>query len=70
MLAPNGTPEAVISAASQALRTAQGKPEVRDTLAARGSPVRPMAPAELTAFIRAQQEQWKPAIDRIPAQPN
>jgi len=26
---------------------------------------RPMSPAEVTAFIRDQQELWKPAIERI-----
>ena len=68
VLAPNGTPEAVIKAASECLRVALNMPEVRDKLAARGSFVRAMTPAEVTAFIRDQQEQWKPAIERIAAQ--
>jgi tripartite-type tricarboxylate transporter receptor subunit TctC len=68
VLAPNGTPEAVIKKASETLRASLMMPEVRDKLAARGSFVRAMTPAEVTAFIRAQQEQWKPAIARIAEQ--
>jgi tripartite-type tricarboxylate transporter receptor subunit TctC len=68
VLAPNGTPEAVIKKASETLRASLTTPEVRDKLAARGSFVRAMTPAEVTAFIRAQQEQWKPAIERIAEQ--
>ena len=65
VLAPNGTPEAAIKKASEALRAALNLPEVRDTLANRGSFVRAMTPAEVTQFIADQQAQWKPAIERI-----
>jgi tripartite-type tricarboxylate transporter receptor subunit TctC len=65
VLAPNGTPDAAIKAASEALRAALLMPEVKDTLAKRGSFTRPMTPAEVTAFIRQQQELWKPAIEKI-----
>ena len=65
VLTPNGTPEATIKVASEALRAALNMPEVRDTLASRGSFVRAMTPEELMQFIRDQQAQWKPAIERI-----
>jgi tripartite-type tricarboxylate transporter receptor subunit TctC len=65
VVAPNGTPEAAINAASEGLRVALNMPQVKDRLAARGSFTRAMTPAELTAYIRAQQELWKPAIERI-----
>ncbi len=68
VVAPNGTPEAAIKAASETLRVALNMPEVKDKLAARGSFTRAMTPAEVTAFIRDQQEQWRPAIERIAAQ--
>ena len=68
VLAPSGTPDAAIKVASAALRAALNMPEVRDTLANRGSFVRAMTPEEVTQFIRDQQAQWKPAIDRIAAQ--
>jgi tripartite-type tricarboxylate transporter receptor subunit TctC len=65
VLAPNGTPEPIIAKASEALRVALDMAGVKDLLAARGSFARPMSPAEVTAFIREQQELWKPAIERI-----
>jgi tripartite-type tricarboxylate transporter receptor subunit TctC len=65
VLAPNGTPEPIIAKASEALRVALDMASVKDLLAARGSFARPMSPAEVTAFIREQQELWKPAIERI-----
>jgi tripartite-type tricarboxylate transporter receptor subunit TctC len=68
VLAPNGTPEPIIAKASEALRVALDMASVRDLLAARGSFARPMSPAEVTAFIREQQELWKPAIERLAEQ--
>jgi tripartite-type tricarboxylate transporter receptor subunit TctC len=65
MLAPNGTPEPIIAKASEALRAALEMPDVSEQLAARGSFARPMSPDEVTAFIRAQQILWKPAIEQI-----
>ena len=68
VMAPLGTPEPAVKVASEALRVALAMPEVRDTLASRGSFVRAMTPEEVTKFIRDQQAQWKPAIDRISVQ--
>jgi tripartite-type tricarboxylate transporter receptor subunit TctC len=68
VVAPLGTPEAIINKASECLRVALEMPEVRDKLASRGSYARAMTPAEAVAFIRAQQEQWKPALERVAAQ--
>jgi tripartite-type tricarboxylate transporter receptor subunit TctC len=65
VLAPNGTPEDLIKAASEGLRAALNMAQVKERLAARGSFVRPMTPAEVTSFIRDQQTLWKPAIERI-----
>jgi tripartite-type tricarboxylate transporter receptor subunit TctC len=68
VLAPNGTPEPITAKASEGLRAALEMASVKERLAARGSFVRPMSPAEVTAFISAQQELWKPAIERISQQ--
>jgi tripartite-type tricarboxylate transporter receptor subunit TctC len=65
VVAPRGTPEAIIAKASQDLRTVLAAPELRNKLAGRGSYPRPMSAAEVTAFVREQQEMWKPALDRI-----
>ena len=65
VLTQNGTPEAIVVKASETLRAALDMASVKDALANRGSFARPMSPAEVTAFIRDQQELWKPAIERI-----
>jgi hypothetical protein len=31
--------------------------------------VRPMSPAEVMAFIQAEQQMWKPILERIAATP-
>jgi tripartite-type tricarboxylate transporter receptor subunit TctC len=65
VLAPNGTPGPIIAKASDGLRTALNMASVKELLATRGSFARAMSPAEVTAFIREQQELWKPAIERL-----
>ena len=70
IVAPRGTPESIINKVSGDLRTVLTTPEVKDKLAARGSYARPMSPAEVTAFIRDQQQLWKPALLSIASQTN
>jgi tripartite-type tricarboxylate transporter receptor subunit TctC len=68
VLTQNGTPAPIIAKANEGLNAALNMASVRDTLANRGSFARPMSPSEVTAFIRDQQELWKPAIERIAEQ--
>ena len=68
VLAPNGTPEALIKAANEGLNVALNMQVVKDRLATRGSFVRPMSPAEVTKFISDQQTLWKPAIEHLAEQ--
>jgi tripartite-type tricarboxylate transporter receptor subunit TctC len=65
VVAPRGTREAIVNKVSEDLRAVVSKPEYKDKLAARGSYVRPMTPAQAVAFIHEQQRMWKPALDRI-----
>jgi tripartite-type tricarboxylate transporter receptor subunit TctC len=65
VVAPRGTPETIIAKVSQDLRTVLGDAEFRTKLAARGAYAQPMSAAEVTAFVRDQQEMWKPALERI-----
>ena len=65
VVAPRGTPEAIIGKVSGDLRAVLSKPEIRDKLAARGSYARPMSPAEALAFVQEQQQVWKPVLERI-----
>ncbi len=69
LVAPVGTPDAAVSKVSDALRKVVGESEVQKKLAVTGSYVRPMSPAEVMAFIQADQQMWKPILERIAATP-
>jgi tripartite-type tricarboxylate transporter receptor subunit TctC len=68
VLAPNGTPAAIVRKASDDLRVVLVKPEVKDKLAARGSYVHPATAAETEAFVHSQQALWKPALEQVEEQ--
>jgi tripartite-type tricarboxylate transporter receptor subunit TctC len=69
LVAPVGTPNAVVNKVSDALRKVVGETEVQKKLATTGSYVRPMSPAEVRAFIQAEQQMWKPILEQIAANP-
>jgi tripartite-type tricarboxylate transporter receptor subunit TctC len=69
LVAPVGTPDAAVSKVSDALRKVVGETEVQKKLAVTGSYARPMSPAEVMAFIQADQQMWKPILERIAATP-
>jgi tripartite-type tricarboxylate transporter receptor subunit TctC len=68
VVAPKGTPEAIINKASADLRAVLVKPDITEKLAERGSYVRPMTPEQVLKYINDQQALWKPALERIDAQ--
>ena len=70
VVAPNGTPEAIVRKVSADLRQVLAKPDMVSRLAARGSYPRAMTAAETEAFVREQQLLWKPAMERIASQAN
>jgi len=68
VLAPKGTPQAVINKASADLRAVLLRQDVKDKLAASGAYARPMTPEDVLKFINDQQTLWRPAIERVAAQ--
>ena len=68
LVAPKGTPEAMVSATSEMLRKVVADPELKKTLAARGAYTRPMTQQEALTFVQSQQQQWKPILDRLALQ--
>jgi tripartite-type tricarboxylate transporter receptor subunit TctC len=68
VVAPVGTPDAFVHKASDDLRAVLVRPEIKDKLAARGAYVHPASPAEAEAFVRSQQEMWKPALEQVAQQ--
>jgi len=69
LVAPVGTPEAIVRKASEDLRKVVSDPTLKAQLAGRGSYPLPMSPAEVTAFIHDQQQQWSPVLRQLAAQP-
>ena len=68
VVAPIGTPQEIVRKISDDLRAVLVKPEIKDKLAARGGYVHPANPAEAEAFVRSQQELWKPALEQVALQ--
>jgi len=65
LVAPLGTPEPVIRKLSEDLRAVVTDPDVKRTIAVRGSYTRAMSAAEATAFVVAEQAKWKPVTENI-----
>ena len=62
LLAPRGTPPAVIARIAAAVRVALETPEVIAALARQGLEAQPGTPEEYGAFLRAEVEKWAPLI--------
>ena len=65
LVAPLGTPEAIIGKVSEDLRKVMAQPELDKKLAALGSYTNPMSAAVATAFVHKQQQMWQPVLDEI-----
>ncbi len=68
LVAPVGTPEAIIGKVSDDVRKVVVQPELEKKLATLGSYTRPMSAAEAMAFIHKQQQMWQPVLDEIAKQ--
>src|SRR5262249_5069645 len=69
LVAPVGTPEAIVRKASEDLRKVVSDPALKAQLAGRGSYPRPMSPAEVTALIQDQQRQCSPLLQQLSTKP-
>jgi len=67
LMAPAGTPEAVVTKLSADLRTVLGDPELRQRFEGLASYVRPLSPTETAAFIRAERDLWRPIVRQVGA---
>jgi tripartite-type tricarboxylate transporter receptor subunit TctC len=65
LVAPLGTPEAIIGKVSEDLRKVIVQPELEKKLAGLGSYPRAMSAAEATSFVQKQQQMWQPVLDEI-----
>jgi tripartite-type tricarboxylate transporter receptor subunit TctC len=65
LVAPVGTPNAIIRKASADLQRVLNEPDMKKKLAARGAYARPMTPEQTREFVQSQQTMWKPAIEQV-----
>jgi tripartite-type tricarboxylate transporter receptor subunit TctC len=65
MLAPNGTPDAIVRKVNADLRVALDDPEVRSKFQANGAFVKHMTPEEVTAFVQSEQKTWRPILEQV-----
>jgi tripartite-type tricarboxylate transporter receptor subunit TctC len=68
LLAPVGTPEAIIRKTSGDLRKALDDEETKNKLAKLGAYLRPMTPEQVTAFAQEQQRTWRPIAQKVAAE--
>ena len=67
IVAPLRTPAGAIKKINDGLRKVLSDPDLAKQLALRGAYAHPMSPAEVNAFINAQQEQWRPVLEAFEA---
>jgi tripartite-type tricarboxylate transporter receptor subunit TctC len=65
MVAPAGTPDAIIRKVNADLRTALEDKDLLAKFAANGAFTRYMTPEETSAFVQSQQKTWRPILERI-----
>src|SRR5438105_601260 len=69
LVAPVGTPDAIVHKLSADLGAAATDPATKSRLETTGNYPHPMTPAELLAFIHAEQQMWKPLLEQIARNP-
>jgi tripartite-type tricarboxylate transporter receptor subunit TctC len=65
LLAPKGTPAAILRKVHNDMRIVLDDPEIRAKLALNGGYVRHMTPQELTAFVQNEQKTWRPILEQV-----
>jgi len=65
LVAPPGTPDAIVRKANAALNKAMSDPQALDRLAHLGRDFAPMSPEETLAFILGEQKMWAPIVAKI-----
>ncbi len=68
LLAPAGTPNAIVQKINADLIKAMSDPEAHKKLADLGRDDRSMSPAELLAFIQREQRKWEPIVAEVAAE--
>ena len=67
LLAPLGTPEAIVQKANTALNKAISDPDIVARLARLGRDAKAMSPQQTQSFIQAEQQKWAPILKQLGA---
>ena len=65
LAAPSGTPAELIRKISDDLNAALGEPVLARRFEELGAIARPMTPSETQAFIRDEQQRWRPVVRHV-----
>jgi tripartite-type tricarboxylate transporter receptor subunit TctC len=65
MLAPSGTPDAVLQKVNKDLWTALNDSDVKTKFQANGAFVKYMTTAQVTEFVQSEQKTWRPILEQI-----
>jgi tripartite-type tricarboxylate transporter receptor subunit TctC len=65
LLAPIGTPEAIVKKAGADLNKALDDETLKTKFASLGAYLRPMTPAQVIAFAQEQQKTWQPVAEKV-----
>ena len=65
LLAPVGTPEAIVNKVGADLTRVLGETEIKDKLATVGAYVHPMSSAQVKSFVEEQQQTWRPIAQKV-----
>jgi tripartite-type tricarboxylate transporter receptor subunit TctC len=69
LLAPGGTPDAIVERVATALRTVLADKEIEAKFRLSGLEIRQMSPKETASFIRSERAKWRPMLERIGLKP-
>ncbi|MBM3527309.1 MAG: hypothetical protein FJX62_04400 [Alphaproteobacteria bacterium] len=65
MLAPAGTPQAIVRKVNADLKIVLADPDVASKLAANGGFVRHSTPEEVVTFVQNEQKTWRPIMEQV-----
>jgi len=65
LVAPHGTPAAIVRKVNDDLRTALSRPEVIAKFQALGNYTRSMSPQELADFLHTERDLWRPVVEQV-----
>jgi tripartite-type tricarboxylate transporter receptor subunit TctC len=65
LLAPVGTPEAIVNKVGADLTRVLGETDIKNKLATVGAYVHPMSPAQVKEFAAEQQQTWRPIAQKV-----